>query len=35
LQTRAKTLNHLLAATFHRWYTDFEIDEADDVAEAA
>lgn len=35
LQTRTKTLNHLLAATFHRRYSDFEIDEIDEVAEAA
>ena len=32
LQKRTKTLDHELATTFHRWYPDFEIDEADDVA---
>ena len=35
LQTRAKTINHELAAKFREWYPDFEIDETHDVAEGA
>jgi hypothetical protein len=28
LQTRVKTLNHELAATFQHWYPDFHVEEA-------